>query len=122
MGLFSWKCPACTLEILYEGNTGEKNWDEEEEDSPLPRRLSKAVAINKDNQVFKGLYDGYGSIGDVEFYKLYGEPSLWHEDCWKLSGSPEKFILSADARNQGYSPFFTKDELEPYYSALPKCW
>ena len=78
MGMFSWCCKGCGHEI-HEGELV---------------RMNGCV----------GIYDGYGRAGGFDYQGASGEPSCWHECCYKNATTEQKLDDSSSkyASNQGF--------------------
>lgn len=97
MGFFSWECVRCHLSA-----TPNADWSQ------------RIVVITRDGQLFKGDYDGYGRIEDIELME-YEPFSLYHELCWNLVDRPGKFTQESPAAgDQGYFCYEPDYQLDEY--------
>lgn len=91
MGMFSWCCKGCGHEI-HEGELV---------------RMNGCV----------GIYDGYGRAGGFDYQGASGEPSCWHEYCYKNATTEQKLDDSSSkhASNQGFGAelLFAKEGYDP---------
>lgn len=79
MGMFSWKCKGCGLELHQQ----------------------ELVRLNGT----KGIYDGYGGTHNAPFNDLmWNQTRAWHEACYQQATDKEKLdeSPSEDAKNQGF--------------------
>lgn len=99
MGFFSQECSYCHKSILNPYSVIEKNtW------------MSDAVAITPAGEIYKGTYDGYGSIGSVKD-AIGFDNEVYHDFCWTAAGAPTVFTApSVHSADQGY--FFDDDEYD----------
>jgi hypothetical protein len=98
MGFFSKECNECSKSIRSAyATTTDTAW------------MAQAVAVDTDDRITAGEYDGYGNIGSSDDgSSLYGA-TVWHRQCWEEAGRPRVFDGdSAWAADQGY--FIDDDE------------
>lgn len=101
MGFFSWNCKQCGESIKAPYN--------------LPKDIgwhNDAVVITEGSNIYRGSYDGYGSINGVDFcFDTVPHPEMWHDKCWFEAGSPLEFSGASDyARDQGFFYDYPEEE------------
>lgn len=95
MGFFSQECRGCEHSAISIHAANDANtW------------MTNIVTLNPDGTTILGEYDGYGRIETttgsiVEDAVGYGA-EIWHQDCWKATGSPAYTGPSPDSDDQGY--------------------
>ena len=108
MGFFSWNCNGCDHPILSQYAINDVNaW------------MHEVVVISPDSkETLQGFYDGYGRVlatvgkeGDIAQHQKGQsihepgsdpEPCVWHRRCWENAGSPQEYVPSVYADDQGY--------------------
>lgn len=91
MGLFSQNCNGCGHPALCWRATDEIN-----------RWMNDVVAVQPNGSVIVGDYDGYGSVGSVE-YAIGGAATVWHRACWDKAGRPSDYRGESEAADdQGW--------------------
>lgn len=105
MGFFSQECERCHKSILSPYSISQTNaW------------MSVVVVLYPDNNIFKGIYDGYGRV-EINGGKTIVEDAVgwdnqvWHAACWELDGKPTTYThASQAAADQGY--FYNEEDYD----------
>jgi len=104
MGYFSFDCVECGHPMLSSHASNRINdW------------MTQVVVVDRDGNVYKGEYDGYGRLPSGEFDQdLLASHDLWdeemdtpvhawrHEACWLVAGKPGFTKASTYSEDQGY--------------------
>lgn len=102
MGLFTQSCTQCHNPLLAYFNV-----------EMINKWMSQGVSITQEGILVTGVYDGYGTLvtDDEDEIRCVGNhfdpdggfagtgPTVWHQVCWRIAGSPTKWQGESD-----YSP------------------